>query len=493
MKSKALIVIIAGVIVMGGCMPQSNYAPESFDVPDDFRIAEVSTETDTIAFTGDSMIFKVDSSKLAWKNYFKDEKLIKLVEAGLENNFDVRQAYKRIEMYRLQFKQSNMEFLPSLNATVANTNYQYRSENFYSNPSSNWYDHNGQTPPATLYNYTNQNLSGINFSWEIDIWGKIRSQRAEHLFNYLASVEGKKALQTQLVSDIASGYYNLLLLYAQLQVAESNFALSERTLKMVELQYTSGNTTALAKQQTKSQMLATKALIPALKQEISEQENRLQFLTGKLPSELNIEEDNFELNFNSIERRYEVPLDIVRYRTDIRKAEYELWAANANVGVTQTRQYPSLVIDLGIGVNSMLPVNWFSIPGSLFGSLIGNLTQPLFNKKRNKTAFEQAKLEREIKEIEVQKKVYGAIMEISNILTIMNALDEQIEIAEEQVATSELTISQSNLLFNSGYATYLEVITAQRVALESELKLNSLKEKRLQMKIQMYRALGGGW
>ncbi len=493
MKSKALTVIIASVITLVGCMPQSNYAPESFDVPDDFRIAEVNTETDTIAFTGDSMIFKVDSSKLAWKNYFKDEKLVKLVEAGLENNFDVRQAYKRIEMYRLQFKQSNMEFLPSLNATVANTNYQYRSENFYSNPSSNWYDHNGQTPPATLYNYTNQNLSGINFSWEIDIWGKIRSQRAEHLFNYLASVEGKKALQTQLVADIASGYYNLLLLYAQLQVAESNFALSERTLRMVELQYTSGNTTALAKQQTKSQMLATKALIPALKQEISEQENRLQFLTGRLPSELNIQEDNFELNFNSIERRYEVPLDIVRYRTDIRKAEYELWAANANVGVTQTRQYPSLVIDLGIGVNSMLPVNWFNIPGSLFGSLIGNLTQPLFNKKRNKTAFEQAKLEREIKEIEVQKKVYGAIMEISNILTIMNALDEQIEIAEEQVATSELTISQSNLLFNSGYATYLEVITAQRVALESELKLNSLKEKRLQMKIQMYRALGGGW
>lgn len=493
MKSKALIIIVVSVIVLAGCMPQSNYTPESFDVPDNFRIAEVNTGTDTIAFTGDSMIFKVDSSKLAWKNYFKDEKLVKLVEAGIENNFDVRQAYKRIEMYRLQFKQSNMEFLPSLNATLANTNYQYRSENFYSNPSSNWYDHNGQTPPATLYNYTNQNLSGINFSWEIDIWGKIRSQRAEHLFNYLASVEGKKALQTQLVADIASGYYNLLLLYAQLQVAESNFALSERTLRMVELQYASGNTTALAKQQTKSQMLATKALIPALKQEISEQENKLQFLTGSLPDEMNIQEDNFEQNFNSIERSYEVPLDIVRYRTDIRQAEYELWAANANVGVTQTRQYPSLVIDLGIGVNSMLPVNWFNIPGSLFGSLIGNLTQPLFNKKRNKTAFEQAKLEREIKEIEVQKKVYGAIMEISNILTIMNALDEQIEIAEEQVATSELTISQSNLLFNSGYATYLEVITAQRVALESELKLNSLKEKRLQMKIQMYRALGGGW
>lgn len=493
MKSKILIAVITGAIVLGGCMPQSNYTPETFEVPDHFRIAEVNSQPDTAAFTGDSMIFKVDSSKLAWKNYFKDEKLVKLIEAGIENNFDVRQAYKKIEMYRLQFKQSNMEFLPTLSATIANANYQYRSDNFYSNPSSNWYDQSGETPPSTLYRYTNQNISGINFSWEVDIWGKIRSQRAESLFDYLASVEGKKALQTQLITDISSGYYNLLLLYAQLEVAESNLDLSERTLKIVELQYESGNTTALAKQQTKSQMLATKALIPALKQQISEQENRLQFLTGQLPEELDIQKENFELNFTSIERRYEIPLDVVRYRTDIKRAEYDLWSANAQVGVAQANQYPKLVIDLGIGVNSMLPVNWFNIPGSLFGSLIGNLTQPLFNKKRNKTAFEQAKLNREIKEIEVQKKVYGAIMEISNILTAMNALDEQIEIAEEQVLTSELTISQSNLLFNSGYATYLEVITAQRTALENELKLNNLKEKRLQMKIQMYRALGGGW
>lgn len=493
MKSRHLVIIVICIAGLAGCMPQSSYVPEKFEIPDKFRIAEITKKPDTLNYSGDSMVFVIDSSKLAWGNYFKDDKLIKLIESGLENNFDVRQALKRIEMYRLQFKQSNMEFLPTLSATLGNVNYQSRSENFYSNPGTNWYNTTGETPPSVLYNYTTQHSTGINFSWEIDVWGKIRSQRSEQLFNYLASMEGKKAIQTQIVAEIASGYYNLLLLYAQLQVAESNFALAERTLKMIELQYQSGNTTALAKQQTRSQMLATKSLIPELKQQISEQENKLQFLTGKLPDELGIREENFEENFNSIERRYEVPLNIVSYRPDIRKAEHDLWAANAAVGIAQVNQYPRLVIDLGIGVNSMLPVNWFNIPGSLFGSIIGNLTQPIFNKKRNKTAFEQAKLNREIKEIDLQKKVYGAIMEISNLLTVMNSLDEQIEIAEEQVLNSELTISQSNLLFNSGYATYLEVINAQKVALESELRLNSLKEKRLQMKIQIYRALGGGW
>lgn len=492
MKIK-IIYILIGLWVFAACMPQSKYTPTQFDVPESFRISEVNSNRDTNIFVGDSLIFKIDTSKLAWKHYFKNPGLVALIEQGLENNFDVRQAYKRLEMHRLQFNQSKMEFLPSVSGNVATANWQFRSDNFYSNPSSNWYNEAGVDPPSTLYNYTTQNLTGINFSWEVDIWGKIRSQKADKLHKYLATMEGKKAIQTKLISDIASSYYNLLLLYAQLNVAETNFALSERTLRMVELQYNSGNTTALAKQQTKSQMLVAKALIPNLKQQISEQENELHFLTGALPGEIKIDHENFETTFNSLEKHYEVPLEMVRYRPDVRQAEQELWAANARVGVAQTNQYPKLVIDLGFGVNSMLPRNWFNIPGSLFGSLVGGLTQPIFNKNRNRLALKSAKLEREIKEIDVQKKVYGSIMEISNVLTTMKALDEQIEIAAEQVENSQLTIFQSNLLFNSGYATYLEVINAQRVALESELKYNKLKEQRLQLKIKMYKALGGGW
>lgn len=491
MKIKWFIYI--SIILLAGCMPQSKYQPQKFNMPEHFRVAQVNSKEKDSVLRGDSLIFRIDTSHLAWKHFFRDTNLIQLIETGLKNNFDVREAYKRLEMHRLQFKQSNLEFLPSLNATAANSNWQFRSEDFYSNPASNYYNELGTNAPSTLYGYTMQHMTGLNFSWEIDIWGKIRSERANKLFNYLATTEAKNAIQTKLIADIASGYYQLLLLYAQLQVAESNYELSKRTLKMVELQYQSGNTTALAKQQTRSQMLVAKSLIPQLKLQISEQENELQFLTGALPSEISLNHENFENLFKSLERNYSVPLELVRYRPDVRKAEYELWAANAKVGVAQTNQYPKLVIDLGFGVNSMLPRNWFNIPGALFGSLIGGITQPIFNKNRNKVALKTAKIEREIKEIEVQKKVYSSIIEISNVLTAMNSLDEQIEIAAEQVKNSQLTIFQSNLLFNSGYATYLEVINAQRVALESELKYNNLKQQRLQLKVKLYKALGGGW
>ncbi|HLV41935.1 MAG TPA: efflux transporter outer membrane subunit [Brumimicrobium sp.] len=490
MKIRGIVIVLSSVLFVG-CMPQRNYTPEKFDVPEEFRISEIAVDEESTTFDGDSLVYTIDSTKLAWKNYFQDERLVELINTGLKHNFDVRKALKRMEIYNLQFKQSKLELLPSINAVIANPNYQFNSKNFHSSASGKWYG--SETPPDNMFLYRAQNQSGIYFNWEIDVWGKIRSQKSEQSYNYLATIEAKNAIQTQLVADIASGYYNLLSLYAQLNVAETNYELSKRTLRMVELQFESGNTTALAKQQTKSLLLATKSLIPKIKQQISTQENKLQFLTGKTADEIEIVANDFDVTFVGLEKNYSIPLSMVSYRNDVRKAENELWAANARVGVSQAAQYPKLSIDLGVGVNAILPSNWFTIPGALFGSIIGNLTQPIFNKKRLKTKFKQAQLEREIKEIEFQETVYLAINEISNLLTLMNALDKQIAIAEEQVTNSELTVSQSNLLFNSGYATYLEVINAQSVALESEIQLSELKEERLQLRVMLYKALGGGW
>lgn len=491
MKTKIFLLFTVLSFVMLGCLPQSKYTPEEFDVPENFRIVETLTEHEEKEFTGDSIVHTLDSSKLAWQHYFKDETLIDLIQKGLNHNFDIRMAIKNLEIYHLQYKQAGMELLPDIHASIASGDYQWRSKEFYSNPNGKWYS--DKDAPENMYFYRGQNITGINLSWEIDVWGKIRSQKAEHFYHYLSTLEAKKAVQTKLVADIATSYYKLLALYTQLSIAESNYNLSNRTLRMVELQYESGNTTALAKQQTKSQMLATKALIPRIKQQISVQENNLQLLTGSTPESIEVNPSEFENTFTNVEKNYSIPLSMVSYRTDVSKAEQELWAANARVGVSQANRYPRLAIDLSFGVNSLLPANWFNIPGALFGGIMGNLTQPLFNKKRLKTKFEQAKIDREIKEIQLQKTVYQAIHEISNLLTLMSSLDEQIKIAEEQVINSELTITQSNLLFNSGYASYLEVINAQRVALESEIQLSQLKEERMQLKVLMYKALGGGW
>jgi outer membrane protein TolC len=239
-------------------------------------------------------------------------------------------------------------------------------------------------------------------------------------------------------------------------------------------------------------MLVAKALIPSLKQQIAVQENAISLLTGQFPQDIERQAKLATVEYEET-LSVGVPLYMVNYRPDVKAAELELKAKNAAVGVAQTNRYPELTIDLSGGVNSMLGKNWFDIPGSLFGSVIGKLAAPIFNNRKLKTDFEVAKLERNKAEINLQKTVYTAITEVTDALNNLSTIDEQIEIAEEQVSTSRLGVKQSNLLFNSGYATYIEVINAQKNMLDNELNLNKLKQNKLLSRVQLYKSLGGGW
>ncbi|WP_430613641.1 efflux transporter outer membrane subunit [Flavobacterium sp. JP2137] len=474
---------LAAMLLLGSaCAPQSDYSPPKFDLPSTYRFQ------DTLGHTPDS----VGIADIDWKSFYQDEQLVAWIDQGLKNNFDIQKALKNIEIADQKVRQAKMGWLPSVSLDAGNAAYQYRSENYYGSAASKWYTDRGETAPTNMYVNSAQYISALQVSWEIDIWGKIKNQKAEALARYLQTYEAQKAIQTELISQIAEGYYNLLLLDAQLEVAQANFELSNNTLKIVQLQRDAGQITSLAIQQTRSQMLVAKALIPSLNQQIALQENALMLLMGQLPQGVTRHTKLSDLAYEET-LTSGVPLYLVGRRPDVRAAELELKAKNAVVGVSQANRYPSLKIDVSGGLNSMLAENWFNIPGSLFGSLIGTLTQPVFQKRRLKTDFEVAKLERNKSEIDFQYAVYTAINEVTDALITLDLLDKQLEIAEEQVSTAKLGIKQSNLLFNSGFATYLEIINAQRVALDSELNLNKLKQHKLLARVKLYKSLGGGW
>lgn len=443
----------------------------------------------------DSLV-AVDTVSIAetnWRNYFNDGQLTGLIEQGIKHNFDMSLALKDIEIAKLRAEQTKLEWLPTIGSTVAGAAYQFRSENYYSNPSSNWYENSGKEAPSSMHVQSVQNITDINFSWEIDIWGKFKNKEAQALAEYLETEEAKKAIQTELVAQIAESYYSLILLNAQLEVARTNYSLSENTYKILQLQFDAGEVTALAKQQTKSQMLTAKALIPTMKQQIGLQENRLNLLTGNFPTSLGISPEKLDEVTFADSLTTGVPLQLLKNRPDIKAAELTLQSKNASAGVTQKMMYPSLQIDLSGGVNSMLAKNWFNIPGSLFGGVVAGVSQPIFNKGKLKTNHKTALLERDKAEINLQRTVNNAIIEVTDALVILHTLEEQLEIAEEQVENSLLAVKQSNMLFENGFATYLEVINAQRSALENELNYNQLKLNKLVARIQLYKALGGGW
>src|SRR5690625_1239545 len=473
-------------IISISCGAKREYKPSSIEVAKQYRFADSLQSKDNL--TADTTI---TLGQIPWKEFFGDSILIQLIDKAIANNLDMQQAITNIEIANQMLLRSKASSLPEVNATLGKFARGYNSKNYYGNPSSNYYEN--KTPPDNMYTNKVQHISDIQVSWELDIWGKFRNKKEADLASYLKTQEAKKAVQTELVAEVAKGYYQLLELDAQLEVARANAKLNDSILRIIELQYDAGEVTSLAREQTEAQKLVAQGLIPHLERQVAIQEDRLRFLSGNSPGE--IERKNLDSYIQQADRLFNVGvlMELLQYRPDVYAAELDLRRANAEVGVAQSYRYPSLNIDLTGGLDAMLGENWFQIPGSIFGSIAAGVTQPIFNKRRLKTNFEVAKLERDNAEINFQKKILISINEVSDALISMQKIDEQMTYIDRRVEVTQKTVVNAFLLFKSGLANYLEVLTAQSNAMESELDKVNLELQRRNERVNLYRSLGGGW
>lgn len=426
-----------------------------------------------------------DTSSIAdieWKKIFKDANLRQLIEKGIQHNHDMLKAIKRIDIAQLQVRQSKALQLPEA-ALIFNGQITRPSDNSL----------NGLSIKNFLQkNYVENYNAGLQISWDIDIWGKIRGQKELALTKYLQSAEAVKAIQTRLVADISQGYFNLLMLDKQLDIIRKNLALSDSLLVMTRLMKDAGLGNILAVEQAEAQKHSTELLIPKLEESIALQENALQLLTGQLPRSIDRELSLDEIAINE-NLSTGLPVAMVSRRPDVRSSELFLMAANAKIGIAQANMYPALNLTIGGGLESFKASNWFSIPNSLFGLAAGSIAQPIFKRKALKTQFEISKLEREEAVIQFRQIVLQATIEVSNALVVTDKLKEQQLIAKEQVNTLHRAISSAQQLFKSDMANYLEVITVQANALQAELNLSFIQRQQLDAMVELYRSLGGGW
>ena len=438
-------------------------------LPENFRNASVSKDTTSIA-------------DLEWKNFFTEKDIIKLIDSAVVRNNDLQIATKNIEIAQYRFTQSKWNNVPQVNLGVnAST----------SNPSDNSFT--GKNLGQALgQNHINDFTAGATLSWEADIWGKIKNQKKGAYAEYLQSEEVKKALQTTIVANVSKGYYNLLMLDAQLEIAKQTLKLNDSTTNIIKLKYDAGQVTSLAIQQSEAQKLNSAQLIPLLEQNIAIQENALSVLTGSFPDS---KERTIRLSTIAIKNNAAIgiPSSLVSRRPDVKSAELTLKVANANVGITKADFYPALRITAQGGVNSFETSNWFNIPASLFGTVAGGLTQPLFNNKRVRTQYNIAVVEREKAVINFRQSVLVAVSEVADALVAVEKLQQQEAFLQERVKTLQQAIKNANLLFKNGMAEYLEVLSAQASLLQSELELADIKRAQLSANTELYRALGGGW
>jgi multidrug efflux system outer membrane protein len=422
-------------------------------------------------------------TKMPWAMFFSDPELKALIGEAINHNNDLQVALKDIEAASLTLRQAKLGNIPSLGIqATANTN----------RPSDN--SLNGLS--LQQYNFASKHIEDYtvtaSLSWEADLWGKIRSQKAAALAEYLGTGEARKVIQTKIVSDVAKGYYNLLMLDAQLTIAKSNVKLNDSTLRIIQLQFDAGQVTSLAVQQANAQKLAAAGLVPQFEQLITIQENALSILTGSLPGNIRHQTDLAAVNIAG-PIGAGIPSDLLSHRPDVKQAELALAEANGNVGYAKANMYPSLAITAQGGLDAFKANNWFTIPASLFGAVAGSLTQPLFNQKKLSTAYQVAKVRREQTVIVFRQSVLIAVGEVSDNLVAIKKLEQQQSFAAERVAALQQATRNSQQLFSNGLATYLEVITAQGSVLQGELELAAIRKSQLDARIDLYRAVGGGW
>ncbi|MBB2148737.1 efflux transporter outer membrane subunit [Pedobacter gandavensis] len=455
-------------ILSTGCKVGKEYVRPATDLPTQYRAAQQATDSISVA-------------ALSTKVFFNDPALQQLIDSANTKNYDLLIALKNIEQADQTLREAKVNFLPELGLNIqANS----------SKPSKN--SLNGLSMGQFLGTSTVQDYNtALNLSWEIGLWGKLRGMKAQALSQYLQTQEASKLIRSKLVSTVATGYYNLLMLDEQLRIANRTVSLNDSTLRMTKLQWEAGLTTILAIQQAEAQKLSSEQLIPALLQNISIQENALSQLTGTLPASVYRLKKLNEIS-PAVQMPAGYPVALLNQRADVKASEYALRAANEAIGIAQASMYPSLNITAQGGLNSFKASNWFNIPGSLFGMVAGSVAQPIFQRRQLKTKFEIAKLEREKSVLAFRQTVLLAVTEVADALTTSARLKEQLVLAEARVNTLRSAIKNADMLYKSGMATYLEVILAQGSLLQSELELSDLKRQRLAADVTLYTALGGG-
>lgn len=456
-----LILTVGVPILLSSCFAAKDYErPEIIDQAG-FRTDSLPQDTLSIA-------------NLPWEEMFQDPILREYIEEGLTNNIDIRIAIQQIAKSEAFFMQGRAGFYPTLQGNGEYT-HQELSENS---------QFGAQFSTLDIYQ-----LSG-NLSWEADIWGKIRSQ--ERAFNaiYLQSVAAHQAVKTELIARIATAYYSLLSLDEQIRITAETVATRENALQTTKALKEAGNVTAVAVKQTEAQYYFAQGLLVDLTREARLQENALSILLGKEP--VNMARGNLDAQNIVAVMRTGVPLQLLRNRPDVIATEYELVNAFELTNVARANFYPSLTLSATGGLQSLNFVKLFDST-SLFATIVGGLTQPIFNGRRIRTEYEVSQAEQEQARLEFRRAILTATKEVSDAFYTYEAATEKIGIKQKEFEAYDIATDYSEELLENGLANYLEVLNARENALNSSLSVIDARFNQLSSMVELYRAVGGGW
>lgn len=418
---------------------------------------------------------------IQWRDFFSDTVLVGLVETALKNNFDLLTSIERIEIARAHYRIRSGALFPSVNA-AATADIGGVNDNLVEEGARD----------ANMPRYEEEYFFGLQASWEIDLWGRLRNQKKAAYARFLATEKGKHLVTTALVSEIARLYYELLAVDNELEVVRKNIDFQTIALDIINIQKIGGRATELAVQQFTAQLLYTRALEKEKEQRIVELETEINLLMGRYPQPIPRPRNISDLVLPPTVHEG-IPSALLLNRPDIQQAELELAATEADVEAARAAFLPALRIHPYAGFNALDAGTLFQTPESLALGVLGGVTAPILNQNRIRANFKRSVAERQAAFYSYQESIIRGYGEVVNNIRAIDNLEQVYDLKEEEVAVLLDAVSTSNVLFTSGYASYLEVITAQKSVLEAELELANIKKNIFHSVVGLYRALGGGW
>jgi len=426
-------------------------------------------------------VVTTDSSSIAdlsWKALFSDVILQNLIEQGLKENLDLKQAIERIKIAEATLYQNKAAFLPTLTGDLSATDAKQSTAalNF---------------PPGININTETQTYRAqLSSSWEADIWGRLGSAKKSAYAALLQTDATKRAVQTQLIANIANTYYNLLALDKQLAITKQTIKIRESDVETMKALKEGAIVNGAAVVQSEANLYAAQVTIPDLNRSIRESENALSVLLAK--SSGTISRSSLDQQSPYVDLKTGVSTQLLQNRPDIQAAEFGFRSAFENTNVARASFYPSLTLTATGGLSTLQLKNFFD--NSIFYNLIGGITQPIFNRGINKARLRTTEAQQQIAFFNFQQSLLVGSQEVSNALYNYQTASEKEVTRAKQIASLTKAVDYTKELLRYSSATnYTDVLTSEQSLLNAQLNGINDRLQKLQSVVNLYRALGGGW
>jgi len=411
------------------------------------------------------------AADLGWRDFLKDARLQRLVEIALANNRDLRIAALNVQQVQAEYRIQRSALFPTVAAFA---------------------DESASRTPTSSVPVRRQWEAGVQASWELDLFGRLRSLSDAALEQYFASGEARRAAQILLVSQVADQYLALLAFDEQLAVTRQTLATAEESYKIVKLQFDTGTAPELSLQQALSVVELANANLAAQERARAQAENGLVLLLGQpLPADL---APATALGQQQIlaDIPAGLPSDLLTRRPDILEAEALLKSENANIGAARAAFFPNISLTASVGTASAALSGLFGA-GSLAWSFAPSLVQPIFEGGALRANLDLATIRKDIGVAQYEKAIQTAFSEVADGLAARGTFDEQLAAQERYTATQQRSLELSQFRYRNGVDSYLQVLTAQTGYYNAQLALVAAREQRMVNLVDLYRALGGGW